>query len=97
MHADVLAALGAELGLVEEHDGDAVEGVDFLIVEIVLGRADIALENAAAFPRLCAHVGLARVGATSDDLRSRRHACGGVVHFVLAVAKKPCVSSSPSW
>lgn len=49
-YPDVFAALRPELGLLEEHDGDAVEGVDFFGVQIVLGGANVALSTIA--PRL---------------------------------------------
>jgi len=50
VHVDVFAPLRAELGLVQEHDRYAIERVYFLGIEVVLRRADIALDHVAAFP-----------------------------------------------
>ena len=79
---DVLPAHGAELGLIQEHHGDAVEGVDLPRVQIVLGGAHVLLEHAAAFPRVDAHVWLGGIGALANDFRCGQAGCG-VVHLVL--------------
>ena len=56
IHVNRLATLGSELGLIEEHNGDSVERVDFAAIEIVLGRRDIAFENARALPSGQPHI-----------------------------------------
>jgi hypothetical protein len=74
--------LGAKLGLIEKHHSDAVEGVDLFDIQVVFGRAHVALMHAAALPNRQTHVGFAGVGPLAHDL-GRRQAGGRIVHFVL--------------
>lgn len=47
---EVFLLFGAEFGLFEEDDDQAVEGLDFVCAEVVLGDEDVLLANARAAP-----------------------------------------------
>ena len=73
---------GLVFGIVEEHDHDAVEFVDFGLVQVVLGDGDVGLEDFAAFPGREAHVGLGAV-ARAAMISGGGFARGGEVELVL--------------
>lgn len=65
-----LVLLGAELGLFEEDDDEAVEGVDLVGVEVVFSDYDIVLAHTRAAVGSQAHVGLVGLCAFEDKLGS---------------------------
>src|SRR5690625_2730635 len=67
-HSDRPAALRLIFGVVEIHRDDAVEFLDLLGLEVVLGAADIALAYDRAFPTGQAHLG--RLGSMRLSISS---------------------------
>ena len=84
VEGEVFLLFGAEFGLFEEDDDETVEGVHFVLAEVVLGNEDVVLADAGAAPGGERHVGLRRVGAFDYQLGGG--AAGGrveqlVLHF----------------
>jgi hypothetical protein len=75
--ANILPPLDAELGLVQEHDGDTIECVNLTGIKIVLCRSHVAFEYAPPAPPGQAHIAFGGVGSAADDL-SGGHSGSGV-------------------
>lgn len=87
VEGEVLLLLGAQLGLFEEDHDQAVEGIDFVCAQVVLGDEDVLLADAGAAPGGERHVGLARIGAGDNELGGGL-AGGGVKEFVLHLGEE---------
>lgn len=86
-HAGFLTVLGPQFGGFEEDDDEAVEGIDFVLGQVVLGDEDVGLADLVAFPREQAKVRVGRVGAGGDEF-GRGVAGDGVKQDVLDRGKK---------
>lgn len=79
--------LRAEFGLFEEDDDQAVESIDFIRGEVVLGDQDVLPPYTGAAPGGEGHVGLVRIGAGDDQLGGGL-AGGGVEELVLHLGEE---------
>ena len=60
--------LDAEFGLFKKDDDQAVEGIDFVFVEVVLGDDDVLFADTGAAPGSEGHVGSIGIGSIHDQL-----------------------------
>jgi hypothetical protein len=90
---------GAELGLLEEDGDEAVEGIDFVVAEVVFGHDNILLAHAGAFPGVRARFRVVKGSLTTEFSTSSPSstmflACSETFCFV--VWKSSAISSCES-
>ena len=76
-----------EFGAFKENRYQAIQGINFIIRQIILGNVDVLLPDPGSLPRSEGHIGLRGIGAGNDKISSRLTGYG-IDQFVLGFRKE---------